>query len=317
MYYCANSTGLDWILQLGDSQEREFMAQLKMWGVTTPSPSKFPHFSSVMDQSPNNLTLTWQFYSESLLPYGAQGGMSVSSAAPRQFSTDQKLLDHFNVRASQVMHPDVPATISCYCLDECSCAQASGAPILHPLYPHLNHTETRRPSVVLLNHAAAYAAWWQVVICVSATKTVFSLCVTCLSGLQTTENHKEWMADLAAYIKDAESPAVIPGRPELLKPTRIIWFGASYIFGPAHAGSEHVTVFRHQSLEKHSQRVMRSLGVPIIDAGAITQSRLEDAYDGLHYLKQVGENDWVGCTAAMTMQVALNVIFPHCIGLGL
>ncbi len=96
-YTCANKTGVDWILTMGDSQEREFIAQLKMMNGSVQDTAKFEQADFVMDGSPNNLRATWQFYTESYM-------WNDTFSNPRQFSTDQKYFDHFNIRPSEVRY---------------------------------------------------------------------------------------------------------------------------------------------------------------------------------------------------------------------
>ena len=122
------------------------------------------------------------------------------------------------------------------------------------------------------------------------------------------------MSNLTSYLGEGEmitNPPAVAGRPGLSRPMRLIWLGAPYVFSQAHEGTEHVTTYRHQTFDKYAQGVMRKLGVPVVDAGTITQSQWESAYDGLHYLLGSSDN-WNGLTSAMVFQAVMNVIFPAC-----
>lgn len=94
-YTCAKKTGVDWILTMGDSQEREFIAQLKMMNGTVQDTTKFEDADFVMHESPNNLRVTWQFYTSAFMWVDAFGNQ-------RSFALDQKYYDHFNIRPSEV-----------------------------------------------------------------------------------------------------------------------------------------------------------------------------------------------------------------------
>ena len=54
------------------------------------------------------------------------------------------------------------------------------------------------------------------------------------------------------------------------------------------------------------------MGVPIIDATAVTQSQWEAAYDGLHYLQGHYTGKWFGKVAGVVFHVALNAVFQKC-----
>jgi hypothetical protein len=95
VYNCAQKTGIDWIHTMGDSQEREFIAHMKMMNGSVTSTTKFEQTDFVMHESPNNLRITWQFYTETFL-------WTPAFENQRQFDMDKKLFDHFNVVPSEV-----------------------------------------------------------------------------------------------------------------------------------------------------------------------------------------------------------------------
>lgn len=89
------------------------------------------------------------------------------------------------------------------------------------------------------------------------------------------------------------------------------------VFSPAHSNSDHVTMHRHQTMDKYSQAAMRSIGIPVVDAAVVTQSRFEESYDGVHFLfsfSQGSSEAWFGSVSFMVGQVVLNTIFQTCAG---
>jgi hypothetical protein len=95
VYSCAQKTGVDWIHSVGDSQEREFVASFNMMNSSVVGAKKFEQADFVMHGSPNNLRITWQFYTETFLWTSAFENQ-------RQFDMEVKLFDHFNIVPSKV-----------------------------------------------------------------------------------------------------------------------------------------------------------------------------------------------------------------------
>ena len=95
VYKCAADTGIDWIHTMGDSQEREFVAHMKMMNGSVEEATKFEQADFVMSGSPNGLRVTWQFFAEMFLwtDWKREG---------RPFWVDQKMFDRFNIRPSKV-----------------------------------------------------------------------------------------------------------------------------------------------------------------------------------------------------------------------
>jgi hypothetical protein len=131
-----------------------------------------------MHGSPNSLRITWQFFEKDFLANDA-------FTMPRDFHAfDEKYFDHFNLRVSPVGGGAAciaaarrSAVRPCAHVAVCSrarvlrmvrrCAgQTSGAPLVEGSGEgrdfHLVSKEDTRPSVLLLSHAAAYAAWYEV-----------------------------------------------------------------------------------------------------------------------------------------------------------
>ena len=117
-----------------------------------------------MNGSPNNLRITWQFYSKDFFAVDA-------FKTPRDFHTvDEKYFDHFNLRVSAVRSPVLAQRVDVlFVTDDLGTAwfvpQTSGAPLVEVGVDHpfdLPKQEDSRPSVMLLNHAAAYGAWYEV-----------------------------------------------------------------------------------------------------------------------------------------------------------
>ncbi len=95
LYACAERTGVDWILTMGDSQEREFVAQLKFMNSSLQDTTDAFQADFVMDSSPNRLRITYQFFSAAFRWVDAV-------ATQRSFAMDQRYFDHFNIRPSAV-----------------------------------------------------------------------------------------------------------------------------------------------------------------------------------------------------------------------
>lgn len=94
---------------------------------------------------------------------------------------------------------------------------------------------------------------------------------------------------------------------------RLIWMSAPTVFSGARPYNIHLTTHRTQLQTELSERVMRELGVPIVDAAKITRSRMDASYDGIHYANNGQEADeWVSQVSNMVYQVVLNTIFPDC-----
>ncbi len=127
-----------------------------------------------MHGSPNNLRITWQFFDKDFLAVDA-------FKTPRDFHTfDEKYFDHFNLRVSKVgdrgQGDRVLAKVGCWVLALCRYSdrvavvvlchfQDTGAPLVEKAVNRpfdLWRQEDTRPSVMLLSHAAAYAAWYEV-----------------------------------------------------------------------------------------------------------------------------------------------------------
>lgn len=76
-----------------------------------------------------------------------------------------------------------------------------------------------------------------------------------------------------------------------------------------------MTTHRTRVFSEISEAAVRKVGIPVIDWGAVTQSRWDASYDGLHYASNMGgEDNVVGQVTMSEYQVALNVIFPTCTG---
>ena len=95
MYACAAKKDVKWIHAMGDSQQREFVAVMKMFNGTQIEATKFENADWIMDQSPNNLRITWQFYAKTFLWLDAK-------QKPRNFDNDKLYFDHYNIVPSDV-----------------------------------------------------------------------------------------------------------------------------------------------------------------------------------------------------------------------
>lgn len=262
LYRCAAADDVSWIHAMGDSQERELVSMLKQVNGSLITATKYIATDFRMHGSPNDLRVTWQFYTDTM---NSQGHFDASDG--RAFARDQHFFDHFNIRPSA----------------------DSGQPERHVDLPDAEDT---RPSVFLMNNANAHAGKYQ-----------------------PFWTHVRWMNEFVKYIdggKALASPDPVPGRPGLSKPMRLVWLSAPTTNSRARPGNVYMTTHRTAMFTYYSESVMRSLGVPVVDARSLTQSRWESSYDGLHYAAQMGGDNWGSQVASMEFQTALNVVFPVC-----
>ena len=88
----------------------------------------------------------------------------------------------------------------------------------------------------------------------------------------------------------------------------MFWYAAPFVFSPAHAGTDYVSTHRVLKFDRMCREAMKAIGVPIVDATAVTQSMWEASWDGVHYLR--GSNDnWNGHISNMVFQVC----WTHCV----
>ena len=92
----------------------------------------------------------------------------------------------------------------------------------------------------------------------------------------------------------------------------MIWLSAPTTFAHARTGNVYMSTHRTTMFTKQSEAVMRKIGVPVVDGLAVTQSRWEASYDGLHYASDIGGDNWGSQVAMMLYEVVLNVMFQRC-----
>ena len=102
------------------------------------------------------------------------------------------------------------------------------------------------------------------------------------------------------------------GRDHVSTPTRLIWLSAPATFAHARPGNVYMSTHRTTTFTKLSEAVMRKIGVPVVDGLAVTQSRWDASYDGLHYANRVEGDNWGSQVAMMLYEVVLNVMFQRC-----
>ena len=95
---------------------------------------------------------------------------------------------------------------------------------------------------------------------------------------------------------------------------RMVWFSAPATFSHARTGNIYMSTHRTTRFTQHMEGVMRDMGVPIVDGRAITQSRWDASYDGLHYASVINGDNWGSQVASMEYQVVMNTVFPTCTG---
>lgn len=134
---------------------------------------------------------------------------------------------------------------------------------------------------------------------------------------QPSQVHARWMHDFGRYTKYGQvfqNPAQYPDRPNISRPSRLIWFSAPAVVSQGREHNTYITTQRAKAQEEYSVELMKRMGVSIVDGWRITQSRWDASYDGIHYLLQFGPDYWVSHTSNMVTQVLFNVIFPNCSG---
>jgi hypothetical protein len=180
---------------MGDSQEREFVSMLKKANGTLGIATKFFQVRNVafevanvhsqtlqsglfsvwlmqadfnMYGSPNNLRISWKFYEGTMHDWAVY-----NRSRDRDFSIDQQLFDHFNIRVSEVREHSVKNPLFVFHCDADESEflmilwelQTSGRAVENVGYPD---PELQRPDVFVLNPANAHTAKYMVWIhCVS------------------------------------------------------------------------------------------------------------------------------------------------------
>lgn len=107
---------------------------------------------------------------------------------------------------------------------------------------------------------------------------------------------------------------LLSGHPELAKPVKLIWIAAYTTFERARpsAINDYVTLHRTELFTRLTQDMMKSIGVPIVDAANLTRSRWEATWDGMHFAAMLQGDNWGSQVASMFYQMVLNTMFPLC-----
>ena len=79
------------------------------------------------------------------------------------------------------------------------------------------------------------------------------------------------------------------------------------MFGNTQPHNVYMTTARAAAMSAYAEAAMRKLGLPVIDAWSMTQSRWDAYTDGVSLAAESGVS-W------MVYQVMLNTLFPTCTG---
>ncbi len=84
-------------------------------------------------------------------------------------------------------------------------------------------------------------------------------------------------------------------------------------FSKARPNNIYMTTHRTRSTSAFSERVMRELGVPIVNWQISTQSRWDASRDGLHYCATgLTSDDYVSQVSLMNYHIGLNAMLGEC-----
>lgn len=285
---CAAENNLRWTLVMGDSPVREIFGNMLNFNGSTERYAKFDAIDAVAGLPPP-MRLTFQFWHTSFFGSDdfnrARGG-----ERRRPFSVDKAYLDHFNVLPSETsgkpFHPPGSEHIAPMRVP------AKGA---EHLYSGLEtDTETTRPDLFIANGALAYE-----------------------SMLNSVETIRSWTADFVKAVRESasfnESISTGGDQREKFKPMRSLWVKGPSIFSQPHGAAESISISRASLFDTLSTNLAIKAGWEVLDADVITRCRWEDAWDGLHMLREAN-GDWKGLTSAMVTEAMLNAAFntPGC-----
>jgi hypothetical protein len=83
------------------------------------------------------------------------------------------------------------------------------------------------------------------------------------------------------------------------------------VFGSPHGAAESVSLARASLFDAEMTGFAREAGGwELLDALEITRARWEDAWDGVHLLREAN-GDWKGLTSAMVTEAWLNAVFAR------
>jgi len=277
---CATENNLKWTLVMGDSPVREIFGNMLNFNGSTERYAKFDAIDAVAGLPPP-MRLTFQFWHTSFYSSSdynrARGG-----ERHRPFSVDRAYLDHFNVLPSEKSGMPFRAPGSEHIAP--MRVPAKGA---EHLYSGLEtDTESTRPDIYIANGALAYE--------------------TLLNSVDTL---RSWTADFVKAVNESnllDSSSLSNG--EKFKAMRRIWVKGPTIFSQPHASGESISISRACLFDALSTTLAKKAGWEVLDADMITRARWEDAWDGLHMLREAN-GDWKGLTSAMVTEALLNAMF--------
>jgi len=164
-------------------------------------------------------------------------------------------------------------------------APGTSQPLEYPnIHLEKKKIETSAPDVFIFNPATAYCLYQQ-----------------------SEESFIKFFDDLESIAGDVFRN----GRPDGFK-TDLYWYSNPYIFGAAHAGTEHITQGRNERFREIAIERASLLGFRPFDSFHITRARWEESWDGLHFL--AGYEQWRGHVAATFVQAWLNELLGSCTG---
>jgi hypothetical protein len=271
---CAARLGVKWALVMGDSPVREIFGNMLNFNGSTERYAKFDAIDSVGGLPPP-FRLTFQFWHSSYFMSSEYEALRGGPRA-RKFDMDAGYLRHFNVLPSadsgkpwrvDGLHGDAPPMR----------VPSQGA---EHLFSGLEtDSEAGRPAVYVANGALVYSALY--------------------NSLDTV---REWARAFARAVAKA-----LPGDASLGAkgaPMRAQWVRGPAVFGSPHGAAESVTLARASLFDYEATQQARAAGGwELLDALAITQTRWEDAWDGVHLLREANGDVSVPARASRKRRV--------------
>eukprot|EP00298_Acanthocystis_sp_HF-20_P016473 c21491_g1_i1.p1 GENE.c21491_g1_i1~~c21491_g1_i1.p1 ORF type:complete len:416 (-),score=142.09 c21491_g1_i1:30-1277(-) len=311
--YCSDKTNLKWLLITGDSQVREFIEHLHLIGGYTDVFGKFAGLER--PALVEGLRVTFQFFEYAYL---VNQNIKDNNGNTHPFSRGWwPYLEHFNILPSCTSGQPISNYLPNLNLDP------NAAPISTTEYKsreRLSETETEKPNAWVWNLSGAYAAqdmtWsefrnWVYTALDYLTKANITKPPENLEFPEETYPFGSNTQECRVLIKDGKDSDNAKLKDTQ---TRTFWYRSPFTFSQAHPDSPWLTQSRVSKYDSFAANIFKQSGMGIIDTTSLTQSRMEDSWDGLHFMRSTIEDCGHGLVSTMVQQTILNAIFPDCDG---
>eukprot|EP00300_Choanocystis_sp_HF-7_P017576 c19767_g1_i2.p1 GENE.c19767_g1_i2~~c19767_g1_i2.p1 ORF type:complete len:235 (+),score=52.82 c19767_g1_i2:77-781(+) len=190
----------------------------------------------------------------------------------------------------------------------------------------LAEIETQRPAAFVWNVAMAYAAQdmgWR-----DYQSLIDDMVAYLRNGAALSESPETQLTSLRHLVENSEALGRTYGQTTIrikgpldcpvesfehkLTAMAAVWVSPLFVFSQAHPRSEFLTSARFLRYTAYAKQKLGEIGVIVADGIAMSQTRWEDAYDGLHYMRSTTEDPGHGLVSSMFQQVILNSVFGSC-----